>query len=120
MGAEQGRAATENLGIAELLHAVRAELNRSEKMLKEKKIPALFRTRELELELNFVVKKSGEADAGVDLWVVTVGAGGSYATEQVQKIRLLLEAVDDRRNPKTPGINPAGKSSDQLPPLQTK
>lgn len=90
--ADTGSPADQGLGIAELLHAVRSELIRSENLLREKKIPALFKTKELELELHFVVRQEADSSAGFSLWVITVGGEASYTTETIQKIRLLLEA----------------------------
>ena len=94
LGEEPDTSKGNSLGIAELIHKVRQELEESEKLRIEKNRPALFKTKELELELNFVVRKSAEGKAGFDLVIVSFGGEGSYTTENVQKIRLLLEAGD--------------------------
>lgn len=82
----------ESLGIAELVHRVQQELIESQKLRESRNIPPLFKTKELELELNFVVRKSGNATIGFDLVVVSADGAGTYTTENVQRIRLLFEA----------------------------
>ena len=105
----------EPLGIAELIHSVRAELIRSSQLLERKCAEAkqqcltakdvdgcsteelrckagLFRTKEFELELNFVARKQSVAGGDIELLVVTIDAGVTYSAEKVQKIRLLFDA----------------------------
>ena len=80
-------------GIAELIFEIRGELIKSEKMMKDAGRDPLFITKKLDLELSFVVEKSTSGEGGLNIGIITLGAGGDYSAASTQKIRLQLETA---------------------------
>ena len=81
------------LGIADLIFAIRTELVEAEKRLRDAGHSPLFVTRELELDIGFVVEKSGTAGANFDIRVLSVGGEGTYSSEDTQRVRLLFKTL---------------------------
>jgi Trypsin-co-occurring domain 2 len=82
------------LKIADLMSAIRNELDKvEEQRVAAKRIPA-FRLAELTLELQFVVEQKKKADGGFDIKVVSVGAGSSLRNEEVQKVIIKYSTTD--------------------------
>ena len=117
-----------SLDIANVIRAVHAELIKSEQMREKSGLEALFRTKQFELELNFVVSSSAEGRGGIELKVVgllglDVGGGGEIKQEQIQKIKLVFETVEGEPlgtlpGPRPrPGMYPDTKPKFQRPPI---
>ena len=110
----------ESLGIAKVIRAVHDELIESELMRKKTGVEGLFRTKQLELELNFVVSSSTEGRGGIELQVVglggfNLGGGGEIKQEQIQKIKLVFETIKG-----APGELPARPPKPVTSPLYPK
>jgi hypothetical protein len=105
---------TQKLGIADVIEAVRAELIEAQERREGKGLPALFITKQFELELTFGVKKSADGSGKVSFWVVELGGGGAYETSELQRIKLTFE---------TPKASPPSQQAvyispgDQIPPV---
>jgi hypothetical protein len=84
----------ERLGLAETVQALRAELVRAAAELPTAEFQ--FPVTGVELEFHIGVTTSGEGNAGVRFWVVELGAAGSYAREEVQKVTVTLGPPVDR------------------------
>ena len=85
------------INIADVIQLVRCQLIESERRLQDAGLPALFRTKQFELELSFLVRRSARGGGSLQLWVVNVEGGADYAKEEVQKIKLVFDteiAVD--------------------------
>jgi len=81
------------LGIADLIVAIRTELVEAENKLRDAGYSPLFVTRELELDIGFVVEKTGTAGAKLDIRVLSVGGEGTYSSEDTQRVRLLFKSL---------------------------
>jgi hypothetical protein len=81
------------LNLAELVTAIRDELEQLDKKRNESGREALFRLSSLELELNFIVQESNSAKGGFDIKVVSLGADLGIRTEQIQKVVLKYEVA---------------------------
>lgn len=81
------------LGIADLISAIRTELADAEKRLRDAGHNPLFVTRELELDIGFVVEKSGTAGAKFDIRVLSAGGEGTYSSANTQRVRLLFKTL---------------------------
>ena len=81
------------LGIADLISAIRTELAEAENRLRDAGHSPLFVTRELELDIGFVVEKSGTAGVKFDIRVLSAGGEGTYSSENTQRIRLLFKTL---------------------------
>jgi hypothetical protein len=93
-----------SVGLAELIVAVRAELEKADAArritaqpepsdLPEDTAPPvkepLLAVREVELEIQFEVTRSRTGEGGVDFKVVSVGGAGSRASSRTQRLRVL-------------------------------
>lgn len=78
--------------IADLISYLRTELIRAGEAGKD--MPVRFETMEIELELQVGVSKSLEGNAGIELYVFSLGADGGYEKEQIQTIRLKMKPID--------------------------
>ena len=83
--------------IADLLRALRVELQRAEDDVWRSGRQGLLKVKEAEVEINVVAKYSaeGQGEAKV-LGLFAVGLGASVASEQVHRVKLTLEAIGDR------------------------
>jgi hypothetical protein len=80
----------EGLGVAELINRVKAEL-----MLTEKDGSApMFKVKNFDLEINFIVKSRQKAQGGFEYKVITVGGETEASNEKVQKITLRMAALE--------------------------
>lgn len=79
------------LGIKDLILKVKKELAETER---DRPIneAALFKLRDFELEVNFIVKTRHAASGKVDYEVVAVGADTEIGTERIQRIKLRMDA----------------------------
>jgi len=86
--------AVEQLGLAETVEALRAELARAA----EAGAGAGFQfpVAGVQLEFHVGVTRTGEGSAGVRFWVVELGGSGSYAREEIQTVTVTLGAPVDQ------------------------
>jgi hypothetical protein len=83
--------ANENkIGLAELLHALRMEIERSRKLLVDSGVAPLLKLKDAEVEVQFVVEKEVKAGIGVEIGLFAVDAGGKYHSENLQKLKVTL------------------------------
>jgi Trypsin-co-occurring domain 2 len=81
--------------LAETIAAVRRELSSAQQAGQGQ--PVQFRTGPVELEFEVAVTRTGGGEAGVQLWVVTLGAKGELGHASTQRIKVTLQPV----NPQT-------------------
>ena len=83
----------EQLSIKQLIRQINRELQASQEERESEGDPALFAIDQLTIEVNFVVTESKDLKGGIDLQIVSVGAGRQYVQQQVHKITLSLKAA---------------------------
>jgi Trypsin-co-occurring domain 2 len=77
------------IGLADAVDGLRAEL--SEAMARARDQEIQFPVGEVHVEFQIGVTREGEGKAGLKVWVVELGAGGSYSRESVPKVTVSLE-----------------------------
>jgi hypothetical protein len=101
--------------LADTIAAVRRELSLAQAAGQGQSI--MFRTGPVELEFEVAVTRSGGGQAGVQLWVLTLGGKGDLAHATTQRIKVTLQPVnpetgedalvaDARRRPELAGPPP--------------
>jgi hypothetical protein len=85
------------LPFVDVVKALRAEIV---KAIKEKNDEIRFGVGAIEVEFHVVAKREGGTDAKIKFGVfglgAEIGAGGKFATEHVQKVKLTLKPVRTR------------------------
>jgi hypothetical protein len=81
--------------LADTIAAVRRELSLAQAAGQGQ--PIQFRTGPVELEFEVAVTRTGGGQAGVQLWVLTLGGKGELAHATTQRIKVTLQPV----NPQT-------------------
>ena len=81
--------------LADTIAAVRRELSTAQAAGRGQ--PVQFRTGPVELEFEVAVTRNGGGQAGVQLWVLTLGGKGELAHATTQRIKVTLQPV----NPET-------------------
>ena len=81
--------------LADTIAAVRRELSAAQ--MAGQGQPVQFRTGPVELEFEVAVTRNGGGQAGVQLWVLTLGGKGELAHATTQRIKVTLQPV----NPET-------------------
>ncbi len=76
------------VGLAEAIEQVRAELEQARETGADKDLR--FRLGEVQLDFAVELSKEGGADAGVRLWVVSVGASGSASTTRTHTVAVKM------------------------------
>ncbi|WP_457098899.1 trypco2 family protein [Microbacterium sp. P5_E9] len=82
------------LGITDLVAAVRRELEAVGVRAREGGSKPLFKLSYMELVVNFEVVKTTDASAGIDLRVLTVGGSTARSSKNWQQITLRYELSD--------------------------
>jgi hypothetical protein len=77
--------------LADTIAAVRRELSAAQAAGQGQ--PVQFRTGPVELEFEVAVTRSGGGQAGVQLWVLTLGGKGEMGQATTQRIRVTLQPV---------------------------
>jgi hypothetical protein len=92
------------LQVQELIEAVRTELAAAEASRRQRGDLPLFRLKDFEMEISYLVRNSGGAKAEV----VGVGTNLDALSERVQKLRLRWEAIPERdeRIPSSMSLTP--------------
>jgi hypothetical protein len=78
--------------LADTIAAVRRELSAAQAAGQGQ--PVLFRTGPVELEFEVAVTRTGGGQAGVQLWVLTLGGKGELGQATTQRIKVTLQPVD--------------------------
>jgi len=78
--------------LADTIAAVRRELSAAQAAGQGESIG--FRTGPVELEFEVAVTRTGGGQAGVQLWVLTVGGRGELGQATTQRIKVTLQPVD--------------------------
>jgi len=81
--------------LADTIAAVRRELNSAQAAGQGQ--PVQFRSGPVELEFEVAITRTGSGQAGVQLWVLTLGAKGEMGHATTQRIKVILQPV----NPQT-------------------
>ncbi len=91
MTGEEGELAS----LADTVAAVRRELGIAQAAGQGE--PVQFRTGPVELEFEVAVTRTGSGQAGVQLWVLTLGGKGELGRARTQRVKITLQPV----NPET-------------------
>jgi hypothetical protein len=78
--------------LADTIAAVRRELGAAQAAGQGQ--PVQFRTGPVELEFEVAVTRTGGGQAGVQLWVLTLGGKGELGHASTQRIKVTLQPVD--------------------------
>lgn len=93
------------VSLAEAIERVRSELERAARAGAGSSIA--FKPESVELEFDVVFEATAGADAGVRVWVVSLGAKAEASHSQTQRLKVTLSPVD-RATEKTPVISDEG------------
>jgi hypothetical protein len=85
------RAGGLELGLVELIRALRAELFEASKAGANNELA--FEVGPIDLDLEVVVTKGGQGSAGVKFWVLTASGGGTHQSARTQKLHLQLKPI---------------------------
>lgn len=85
--------ASPRLSIADLVREVKTQIRITQDDVNKKNIKHLFYTRQLDLELNFVVKESIGGEGEIELGVIDVASSGQFENSQIQKVHLIFDTV---------------------------
>ena len=77
------------VGFGDAVDALRAEL--SEAMVRAADQKIQFPVGAIQLEFHIGITREAEGKAGLKVWVLELGGGGSYTRESVQKVTVSLE-----------------------------
>ena len=80
--------------LGDTIAAVRRELSLAQENSAGQSI--LFRAGPVELEFEVAVTRTGGGQAGVQLWVVTLGGKGELAHATTQRIKVTLQPVNSQ------------------------
>ena len=81
------------LSIADLVREVRKQIRITQEDVAKSNMKHLFYTRQLDLELNFVVKEAVDGSGGVELGLIDARSSGRFENSQIQKIHLIFDTV---------------------------
>lgn len=91
-GADVDEGRGELPSLADTIAAVRRELISAQTAGQGE--PIQFRTGPVEVEFEVVVTRTGSGQAGVQLWVLTLGGKGERGHATTQRIKVTLQPVD--------------------------
>jgi hypothetical protein len=114
--------ATDNatrLGVQELIERVKSELVATERKRVEANEAPLFILQDFELEINFVVKENSTQKGDFDFKVVTVGSAADYGSENTQKVKLRMTAVQPQQH-ETPPSDSTDEVLTESPPEEIR
>jgi hypothetical protein len=77
--------------LADLIDAIRAELETAAINARDRQLQ--FEVEGVQLEVEVTTTGTREAEGGLKVWVLTIGASGSRANTATQKVTLNLGAV---------------------------
>jgi len=88
------------LGLADMLRALRQELEQARRNVGDKK--PLLNLEAAEVEVKFTVAKEGKGTAGVKVHFFAVEVGGTYKSEEVHRLTLKLSPPKEKGEELTP------------------
>ncbi len=91
MGEENQKDKIQDIPLAEMITAVRRELDQAQEQAQGEDI--LFELEKVELEINVAVTQTGKGEGGIKLHVVNLGAGYERSHENVQTFKVTLKPV---------------------------
>jgi hypothetical protein len=86
-----GRRPVAEIGLSEVVRALRAELDEAMAAAEGERIQ--FQANAIELEFQIGVTKSVDGHGGIRFWVLELGGGASLARESIQRVKLSLTPV---------------------------
>ncbi len=96
--------------VKDLIREVKAELVAADQEMLKNGEAALFQLKEFEMEIQFVVRRSGDLRAEV----VGVGGGAGASSESIQKLKLHWDVVPPTPGSVPPSENPVEKNADTV------
>lgn len=93
------------VGLAEAIELVRSELQKAADAGSAS--PIAFRPQQVELDFELVFGRTGGADAGVRVWVVSLGGKAESSASRSQRLKITLSTVD-RTTDQSPLISDEG------------
>ncbi len=96
----------DGIGLAEAIEVIRAELQQAATAGAQQ--PIAFRPTAVELSLEVAFERTAGADAGVRVWVVSLGGKGEVRTAHTQRITVQLEPLD-RASGTSPLVSDQGR-----------
>jgi hypothetical protein len=100
----------EDLGVAELIMAIRYELANLESRLHNENLAPLFQLEHVDLAVTFTATKRKEGQAGIDLKVITVGGSTAIESAEVQTLNVRYTVDPAARRMGIPGARAHGSS----------
>lgn len=95
------------LSLADMLRALRAELQQSQQAAQPEDLKFLL--QDLEVEVQFTTSTKNAGGAGVKFWVVNADAKTEIASQTVHKVKLRLDARNADNTDVTIGSAPTPK-----------
>lgn len=83
----------EHLGLSQLVELIHSELEESQRRREEQGRAPLFRVSSMDLEVRFVVSSEASVKGGLDIKVLSAGAGKVESSETVHRLCLHLEST---------------------------
>ena len=108
-----GRDDGEFPSLADTIAAVRRELSSAQTAGQGQ--PVQFRTGPVELEFEVAVTRTGGGEAGVQLWVLTLGGKLERGQATTQRIKVTLQPVDPETGQDARIADPGGGSAGPPP-----
>jgi len=96
--------------VKDLIREVKTELVAADREMLKNGEAALFQLRDFEMEIQFVVRRSGDLHAEV----VGVGGGAGASSESVQKLKLHWDVVPSKTVTVPPAQSPIIKKPDTV------
>jgi len=93
----------QRLGLADLLSALRGEIDLARQRLSESGAAPMLRLKEAEVEVQFGVETVGKGGADFDVYFFAVQLGGEYKSQNLHKLKVTLSPVG--------GVDVAGSGS---------
>lgn len=86
----------QEIGLAAALGAIRRELATAMETAEAEASPVSLEVSDLELEVQTTVSRTGQGELGIRVSVISAGMGGSTSRDEVQTLRIRLNARTDR------------------------
>jgi hypothetical protein len=80
------------IGLAEAISQVRSELERAIAAGATSKLA--FRAGSVEMEFEVALARSASGEAGVHVWVVSVGGKGELSSSHTHRVKLVITPID--------------------------
>lgn len=104
----------DGLGVRDLIEQVKSELKDAEKARIDKNEAALFKVKDFDLEINFVVGTHSTMSGGVNPPLIAVSANTEISSERIQKIKLHMETTPPIKGETTTTSKPPPNGPDDI------